>query len=142
MAFRPNIPVKPAGMRIEPPPSPPVAMGSSPPATAAAEPPDEPPGVRSVSHGLRVTPCSLVEVQLTPPNSDAVVWAAITAPAARSRTTWVESNAAVRSAKTSEASVNGHPATGSSSLTPMGTPPKGRDTSAAAAWARAASVSR
>ncbi len=79
---------------------------------------------------------------MTPPNSDAVVWAASTAPAARSRTTWVESNGAVRSAKTSEASVNGHPATGSSSLTPMGTPPKGRDTSAAAAWARAASGSR
>ena len=62
-----------------------VAMGSRPPATAAAEPPDDPPGVRSGFHGLRVVPWSLVEVQLTPPNSQAVVWAARTAPAARSR---------------------------------------------------------
>ena len=30
------------------------ATGTNPPATAAAEPPDEPPGVRSGSHGLRV----------------------------------------------------------------------------------------
>ena len=45
----PNRPVKPAGIRMEPPPSPPVQMGSRPPATDAAEPPDEPPGVRSRS---------------------------------------------------------------------------------------------
>ena len=82
-----------------------MAMGSSPPATAAAEPPDDPPGVRSGFHGLRVVPCSLVEVQLTPPNSDAVVWPASTAPAARSRVTWVESSEAIRSAKTRDASV-------------------------------------
>src|SRR5262245_46775653 len=73
VAFRPNNPVKPAGIRIEPPPSPPVAMVTSPPATAAADPPDEPPGVRDRSHGLRVTPCSSVRVQFTPPNSLAVV---------------------------------------------------------------------
>ena len=141
MDFNPNSPVKPAGMRIDPPPSPPVAIGTRPPATAAADPPEEPPGVRPGSHGLRVTPCSLVDVQLTPPNSEAVVWPARTAPAARSRETWVESEADTRSAKTSDASVKGHPATGSSSLTPMGTPPKGRDTSARAAWVLAASAS-
>ena len=90
---------------MEPPPSPPLAMGSRPPATAAADPPDDPPGVRSGFHGLRVVPWSLVEVQLTPPNSEAVVWAARTAPAARSRVTWVESWSAIRSLKTSEASV-------------------------------------
>jgi hypothetical protein len=71
--FKPNRPVKPAGMRIDPPPSPPVAMLHSPPATAAAEPPDEPPGVRSGFHGLRVTPRRFVRVTLTPPNSLAVV---------------------------------------------------------------------
>ena len=43
-------------MRSEPPPSLPWATGSMPPATAAAAPPEEPPGVRSVSHGLRVAP--------------------------------------------------------------------------------------
>ena len=37
-------PQNPAGMRIEPPPSPAVARMNRPPATAAADPPDEPPG--------------------------------------------------------------------------------------------------
>ena len=54
--FRPNAPVKLAGMRIEPPPSLAVTSGSTPPAIAAAEPPLEPPGVRSRFHGERVTP--------------------------------------------------------------------------------------
>jgi hypothetical protein len=69
---------------MDPPPSLPVAIGSRPPATAAAVPPDEPPGV-AWFHGLRVVPCSSVEVQLMPPNSLAVVCAASTAPVARSR---------------------------------------------------------
>ena len=43
-------------MRIDPPPSVPVAIETIPPATAAAEPPLDPPGVRSVSQGFRVTP--------------------------------------------------------------------------------------
>jgi len=77
--------VKPAGIRIDPPPSLPVAIGNRPPATAAAVPPDEPPGVLAGSQGLRVVPCSSVEVQLMPPNSLAVVWAASTAPLARRR---------------------------------------------------------
>ena len=50
--FMPTRPLKPAGMRIEPPPSPPVAIVTRPPATAAAEPPDEPPAVRPCCHGL------------------------------------------------------------------------------------------
>src|SRR5665213_3238331 len=79
--------------------------GGSSGGSAAAEPPEDPPGVRSVSHGLRVMPCSLVAVQLTPPNSEAVVWPARTAPAARSRVTWVESPSDIRSANTSDASV-------------------------------------
>ena len=59
-AFRPNNPVKPAGIRMEPPPSPPVPRGSSPPETDAAEPPDDPPGVRSRSYGFEVAPCRRV----------------------------------------------------------------------------------
>ena len=140
--FIPKRPVKPAGIRIDPPPSPPEAMGTRPPATAAAEPPEDPPGVLPCCHGLCVAPWRLVRVQLMPPNSDAVVKPTSTAPAARSRATWVLSRAAIRSAKTSEASVCGHPATSSSSLMPMGTPPKGRSMSAAAAAALAASSSR
>ena len=71
--FRPNMPVKPAGIRIDPPPSPPEAIGTRPPATAAAVPPDDPPGVRSGFQGLRVAPCNRVLVTLIPPNSLAVV---------------------------------------------------------------------
>src|SRR5699024_10562526 len=53
------IPTRPQfadGMRIEPSPSVPWAIGTIPEATAAPEPPDEPPGVRERSHGFRVMP--------------------------------------------------------------------------------------
>jgi hypothetical protein len=43
--FSPNRPQHAAGMRIEPPPSLPAAIGTTPDATAAADPPLEPPGV-------------------------------------------------------------------------------------------------
>src|SRR5579863_9163419 len=47
----PKHPVKCAGIRIEPPPSEPVASGTIPDAIAAELPPDDPPGVRSAFHG-------------------------------------------------------------------------------------------
>ena len=50
----PTTPHSAAGWRMEPPVSEPSASVTSPAATAAAEPPDEPPGTRSVSHGLFV----------------------------------------------------------------------------------------
>ena len=53
---RPTTPQQLAGIRIEPPESPPCATGTKPAATAAAEPPLEPPAVRSRSHGLRAGP--------------------------------------------------------------------------------------
>src|ERR1700674_2214789 len=84
------------GIRIDPPPSLPLHAGNIAAATAAADPPDDPPGVRLVSHGLRVTPCDGVFVKLTAPNSDAVVSPTGTAPAARSRATSVPSAGAVR----------------------------------------------
>ncbi len=54
-ALSPTRPEKEAGMRVEPPPSDDMLIGTMPAATAAAEPPDEPPGVRARFHGLRVT---------------------------------------------------------------------------------------
>ena len=128
-------------MRIDPPPSLPVAMGSSPPATAAAVPPDDPPGVRAWPQGLRVVPCSSVDVQLMPPNSLAAVCAARTAPDARNRVTDVWSCSATRSLKITDASVDGQSFTRSSSFTPNGTPPNGSDTSARWAASRARSKS-
>ena len=52
--LRPKRPQKAAGIRIEPPPSPPIPIGTMPDATAAAVPPLDPPGVKAVRHGLRV----------------------------------------------------------------------------------------
>ncbi len=72
-----------------------------------------------------------------PPNSGAEVCAARMAPDVRRRTTEVSSSDATRSLKTTEASVYGQVATRSSSLTPHGTPPKGRVRSALAAASRA-----
>src|SRR4051794_12309818 len=112
-------------MRIEPPPSPPVASVHNPPATAAAEPPDEPPGVRPSSHGLRVGPLSFVNVRLTPPNSLDVVSPNGTAPASSRRVTIVAVYDATRSRKTTDASVEGQPLTPVNSFTPSGTPPNG-----------------
>ncbi|CAB4900347.1 unannotated protein [freshwater metagenome] len=140
VAFSPNSPVNPAGIRMEPPPSPPVARVISPPDTAAAVPPLEPPGVCSVFHGLRVAPCSTVRVRLTPPNSLLVVCPASTAPPMRlMRSTITEVWVETTSAKTTHASVAGQPVTASSSLTPIGTPPKGNDTSALLAASSACS---
>ena len=141
--FRPTSPVKPAGIRIDPPPSPPVASVTRPPATAAAVPPDEPPGVCPCCHGLWVVPCRTVRVTLTPPNSDAVVWPTSTAPPrSRMRSTLRLVYSATRSLNGTDASVYGQPATWSSSLTPIGTPPNGRLTSARAAARSAFSRSR
>ena len=64
LGFSPTTPDHAAGMRTDPPMSLPSASGTQPDATAAPEPPDEPPGVRSVSHGFRVTPHSGLSVKL------------------------------------------------------------------------------
>ena len=51
--FSPTRPHTLAGMRIDPPPSLPCAIGTKPAATAAAAPPLDPPARREVSHGVR-----------------------------------------------------------------------------------------
>ena len=90
----PNRPLHAAGMRIEPAPSAPRAAGTMPAATAAAEPPLDPPGVRSTSHGLRVTPHVIDSVNGHRPSSGIVVLPTTTAPPARSRRTTSASSAA------------------------------------------------
>jgi hypothetical protein len=54
LGLSPTRPQHAAGTRVEPPPSAAWAIGTTPAATRAAAPPDEPPGVRSKFHGLRV----------------------------------------------------------------------------------------
>ena len=125
VAFRPSSPLKLAGIRTEPPPSVPMAMGPRPAATAAPAPPDEPPGVMPVFHGLRVTPCSGESVTPLWPYSGLVLWANKMAPASRRRAT------AGASASTGLLSVSllpigaGQPLTRTSSLIETGTPSSG-----------------
>ena len=83
------MPHRAAGWRIEPPVSVPRASGASQAATAAAEPPLEPPGMRSRSHGLRVTWKALFSVDEPMANSSMFVLPSSTASAWRSRVmTW------------------------------------------------------
>src|SRR5829696_1608717 len=122
----PTRPVKPAGVRVEPPPSLAVANGTIPAATAADEPPLEPPGVRVVSHGLRVTPSAGLAVNAHEPNSGAAVLPMGIAPAARRRATCSSSRATGgRPWNQREPLVVGMPAQSSRSLTPNGTPASG-----------------
>ena len=73
LGFSPKMPVKPAGMRMEPPPSVPRWSAPMPQAAATAAPPLEPPGVLLWSHGLRVMPVSGELVTPFQPNSGVVV---------------------------------------------------------------------
>ena len=69
------------------PPSVPSASVVMPAATAAPAPPEEPPGVYSRFHGLRVTPQSGLWVAPEWANSGVVVRRCMMAPARSSRST-------------------------------------------------------
>ena len=56
VGLNPQMPHVSYGIRIDPPPSEPVARVTMPLATAAAEPPLDPPELRPSAHGLRVGP--------------------------------------------------------------------------------------
>ena len=78
------------GMRIEPPPSDPVASGTMPAAIAAALPPDEPPAVCSRFHGFTVGPKTTLSVSAFHPSSGVLVLPTTTHPAATRRATRAE----------------------------------------------------
>ncbi len=110
-------------MRIEPPASVPTASGQMPANTAAALPPLDPPGVRSRSHGLRVTPVNGESVTPFQPNSGVVVLPNKTAPASRSRAgTGASSSQAWFGSIVREPKSRGQPRVRSVSLTATGTP--------------------
>ena len=77
-------------MRIEPPISDPVARLDVPLASDAADPPDDPPGVKSGFHGLRVTPQSRVQVTPAQENSGVAVRAWTMPPSAMIRALMVD----------------------------------------------------
>jgi len=91
LGFSPNTPQHDAGIRIDPPPSPPLAIGTIRAATAAADPPLDPPGVRPGSQGLRVAPKSSDSVTGSSPSSGVAVLPKITSPARLERATTSES---------------------------------------------------
>jgi hypothetical protein len=91
VGLRPNSPQHDAGILIEPPPSPPPAIGTMPAAIAAADPPLEPPGVRDSSQGFRHGPHSFDSVTGRRPHSGRFVLPKIETPVARTRVTNSES---------------------------------------------------
>src|ERR1700682_2985252 len=85
--FKPQIPEKCAGTRMEPPPSLPTPPAEHPEAIAAASPPLEPPAVRERSQGLLVLPVSALLVSYAMRNAGVLVLPMIMAPPAFSRAT-------------------------------------------------------
>ena len=82
---------------VDPPPSLAPAHGTIPAATAAAAPPEEPPGVWSVSHGLRAGPYSSGSVMMPfAPISGVLVLPKMTSPASSQRCTTVACSTAGR----------------------------------------------
>src|ERR1700759_1571483 len=113
-------------MRMEPPPSVPSASGQKRAASAADEPPDDPPGVLSLFHGLRVIPVSGESVVPFQPNSGVVVLPISTAPASRNRATAGASSVHAPLASTvKEPRRVGQPLVSSTSLMATGTPSSG-----------------
>ena len=84
-ALRPTSPQQAAGIRSEPPPSLPWAIGTMPAATAAAAPPEEPPGVRSGPTGCGPGRSAAARSPGRIPYSGSFVVPTITKPASRSR---------------------------------------------------------
>ena len=81
VGLSPTSPQKAAGMRIDPPPSVAVAIGTIPLASAAALPPLDPPGEYSRRHGLPVVPNTRFSVYPSVANSGRFDFPTITAPA-------------------------------------------------------------
>src|SRR4051794_27138289 len=81
LGFSPTRPQKEAGLRIEPPPSPPCAIGTMPAAAAAAPPPVDPAVDRAGSQGLRVMPERTDLVSAASPSSDEAVRPRLIKPA-------------------------------------------------------------
>src|SRR6478672_12489542 len=122
VGFTPTVPVTEAGCRIEPPVSVPMASGASKAANAAALPPPEPPGIRVVSHGLRVGPYAEFSVEEPIANSSRLVLPRIGMPAARSRAVTVASYGDVQPSRIFEPQVVGISVVVKTSFNASGTP--------------------
>ena len=126
VGLRPNTPQHAAGIRMEPPASFPWAMATMPEATAAPAPPLEPPGVRVVSHGLRVGPNLTGSVVAPIAISGRLVLPMAISPARFQRLTSSASSSGTKSPMKFDDSVKRTPAySARKSLTRNGTPENG-----------------
>src|SRR4051794_23202872 len=92
VGFNPTMPLIEAGQGTDPSVSVPIASRPSPAAPAAPLPLDDPQGLRSRAHGLRVCPPTALQPEIDRfermlAHSLRLVLPTMTAPAARSRTT-------------------------------------------------------
>src|SRR5215472_5561211 len=111
VGFKPQMPQKCAGTRIEPPPSLPTPPAEQPAAIAAASPPLEPPHEYSAFHGLLVLRATRLSVSYAIRNSGVVVFPSSTAPASRTLLTSAASLVGRYPRRNSEPAAHGHPAT-------------------------------
>src|SRR5713226_3381262 len=118
----PTTPQHDAGMRIDPPVSPPSATVAMPAATAAPLQPLEPPGVMPWRHGFCVDPKSALAVPIDAASSGRLVLPRIAMPADLARATATASVSATRSCHDEVPYVYGMAATGWLSLTASVTP--------------------
>src|SRR5262249_14600404 len=118
----PTIPHKPAGCRIDPPVSVPIAAGDIPADTAAAEPPLDPPGDRVRSHGFPVFLNAEFSVEPPIANSSMLVRPTSTAPASRSFVITVASYGARKLSRIRDAHVVFCPRSQKMSFTATGNP--------------------
>src|SRR5579862_9893501 len=118
------------GSRIDPPVSLPNATAASSAATAAAEPPLDPPGTRSRSYGLRVTPSAEFSHELPIANSSMFVLPTGTQPASSRRPTAVAVYGATQCSRILLPHVVRVPVKHILSLTAIGTPAIGRSSPA------------
>src|SRR5205823_9165935 len=122
----PTTPQYAAGMRTDPPWSPPVAMSTTPAASSAPLPLEEPPADRVVSHGLRTGP---VRDVCDPPEkhrSSQTALPAMVAPASSSLVTTVASRPGTNPSTARDPFIIGTPATAMLSLTATGGRPADR----------------
>eukprot|EP00955_Chlamydomonas_euryale_P084921 364027-Chlamydomonas_euryale.AAC.13 len=130
VGLRPTTPQNAAGMRIEPPPSVPTAIGHSPAATAAAEPDDEPPVYACTprpTHGLTGVPVRTFRPVTPSPISCMLALPRSTAPRPCSAATSGEDAATGRDAARNDVpAVVAYGSASMTSLTQNGTPSSGR----------------
>src|ERR671933_85697 len=119
------MPQNAAGIRIDPPWSPPSARSTSPEATSAPLPLELPPVVRLRSHGLRTGPVTEVWLPPEKQRSSQTDLPVIVAPAASSRLTTVASTPGTKPSRVCEPFIIGTPATAVLSLTATVRPASG-----------------